>query len=465
MKIQFCGGAQTVTGSQHLFSVGGKSFLLDCGLFQGRRQETYDKNLNFSYMPANVSAVVLSHAHMDHSGNLPNLVKQGFRGPIYATPATVELCRIMLKDSAFLQLHDLEWVNKIRKKNNLPPARPLYTVEDAEATFQYFVEKKYEEPFSPVPGVTATFSDAGHILGSAGILLEINDRGRQLRVGFSGDIGRAHMPITRDPVVLDDLDALLIESTYGSRTHGSFDDVEEALCKIIRETVSAGGKLIIPAFAIGRTQIVVYLLHKLFNQNRIPEVPIFVDSPLSCSATEIYRGHPEILDRETDRVFLKQHEDPFAFRRLTYVREADESKKLNDITFPHIIISASGMCEGGRVLHHLRNNIDKPSTVVLFIGYAAKHTLARKIMDGEKDIKIFGEEHHVKCRIRVMDNFSAHADRRDILDYIKATPPSKLKKIFLVHGEPEEVISLVDAIRSQGYQNVQYPELNMTAEL
>jgi metallo-beta-lactamase family protein len=464
MKIQFAGGAQTVTGSQHLLTVGGKPFLLDCGSFQGRRQETYDRNLNFPFPPA-VEAVVLSHAHMDHSGNLPNLVKQGFRGPIYATPPTVELCRIMLKDSAYLQLRDLEWVNKIRKKNNQPPARPLYTVEEAEATFQYFVEKDYEKPFSVVPGVTATFCDAGHILGSASILLEINERGRQVRLGYSGDIGRAHIPITRDPVILDDLDALIIESTYGSRLHGAFGEVEEELCKIIRETVSAGGKLIIPAFAIGRTQIIVYLIHKLFNQNRIPEVPIFVDSPLACSATDIYRGHPEILDRETDRVFLQQNEDPFSFRRLTYIREAEESKKLNELAFPHIIISASGMCEGGRVLHHLRNNVDRPNTTVLFIGYAAKYTLARKIMDGEKDIKIFGEPHHVKCRVRVMDNFSAHADRRDILGYIKATPPSKLKNIFLVHGEPEEVISLIDAIRSQGYQGVHYPELNATAEI
>ncbi len=465
MKIQFCGAAQTVTGSQHLITINGKSILLDCGLFQGRREEAYNRNLNFPFSPSSVQAVILSHAHMDHSGNLPNLVKQGFKGPIYATPGTIELCRIMLRDSAFLQMHDLEWVNKIRKKNGQAPVKPLYTIEEAEATYQFFVEKDYNKSFSPMQGVEATFSDAGHILGSAGILLEINDKGRKLRVGYSGDIGRANMPITRDPVVLDDLDALIIESTYGGRQHGAFDIVEEELCKIIRETFASGGKLIIPAFAIGRTQIIVYLLHKLFNQNRIPEVPIFVDSPLSCKATDIYRTHPEIFNLEADRVFLQGNEDPFSFRRLTYIQDSEESKKLNSLAFPHIIISASGMCEGGRILHHLRNSVDKQSTLVLFIGYAAKHTLARKIMDGEKDVKILGEPHHIKCRIRIMDNFSAHADRRDILDYIKATPPEKLKSIFLVHGEPEEVLTLKDAIRSQGYENVQYPELNHTAEI
>ncbi|MFH0922327.1 MAG: MBL fold metallo-hydrolase [Fibrobacterota bacterium] len=459
MEIQFCGAAQTVTGSQHLVNVNGKKLLLDCGLYQGRRQEAFERNINFPFRPSEIDAVVLSHAHMDHSGNLPNLIKQGFTGRIYATPVTVELCKLMLRDSAHLQAHDIEWVNKIRKKQDLPPARPLYTIAEAEAAMENFVEVEYNKAFTPVPDVTATFSDAGHILGSAGVLLEITEKGRNLRLGYSGDIGRAGMPITRDPVVLTDLDALIIESTYGGRLHGPFDEVEEELSKTIRDTVAYGGKLLIPAFAIGRTQTLVYILHKLFDQDRIPEVPIYVDSPLACNATEIYRAHAEVLDREAERIFLKNHEDPFSFRRLTYVRDRDESKKLNDITYPHIIISASGMCEGGRILHHLRNNVHNPNTMLLFIGYAAQHTLARKIMDNERNVKILGEEHTVRCKIKIMDNFSAHGDRRDILEYVKATPPSRLKHIFLVHGEPEQTGTLRDALRSQGYPDVRYPEL------
>jgi metallo-beta-lactamase family protein len=265
--------------------------------------------------------------------------------------------------------------------------------------------------------------------------------------------------------VPDDLDALIIETTYGGRTHGSFSDVEEELCQIIKTTMANGGKIIIPAFAIGRTQLIVFLLHKLFQEDRIPEVPIFVDSPLAVSATDIYRSHLDLLDRQAHRIFISGNVDPFSFRRLTYIHDKDESKKLNDLSYPHIIISASGMCEGGRVLHHLRNSVDKQNTLLLFIGYAAKHTLARKIMDGMRHVKILGEDHEIKCKIHVMDNFSAHADRHDILDYIRATPPEKLKNIFLVHGEEENSNSLIDAIRSQGYKNVHYPQFDSTCEI
>ncbi|MBL8025496.1 MAG: MBL fold metallo-hydrolase [Fibrobacteres bacterium] len=465
MKIHFCGAAQTVTGSQHHVSVNGRSFLLDCGLFQGRRQEALEKNQKFPFDPAAMDAVVLSHAHMDHSGNLPTLVKNGFKGHIHATPVTIELCRVMLRDSAHLQMHDIEFLNKVRRKQNLAPVKPLYTPEEAEAVMPLFVPHEYEETFPVTQGVEATFSDAGHILGSAGVLLEVNDRGRLLRVGFSGDVGRPHLPITRDPVVLDDLDALIVETTYGGRTHGSFEDVEEELVQIIKSTMATGGKIIIPAFAIGRTQLIVFLLHKLFLEDRIPEVPIFVDSPLAVSATDIYRSHLDLLDRQAHRIFLNNKLDPFSFRRLTYIQDKDASKKLNDLAYPHIIISASGMCEGGRVLHHLRNSVDSQNTMLLFIGYAAQHTLARKIMDGAKHVKILGEDHEIKCKIHVMDNFSAHADRHDILSYIRTTPPEKLKHIFLVHGEQDNSNSLIDAIRSQGYQNVQYPTFDTVCEI
>ncbi len=465
MKIHFCGAAQTVTGSQHLVSVNGKNFLLDCGLFQGRRQESYDKNINFSFDPASVDAVVLSHAHMDHSGNLPNLVRKGFSGPIFATPVTIELCRQMLRDSANLQKHDIDFLNKVRHKQGLPPVTPLYTLEEAEAVAPLFKAVEYEESFSVCQGVKATFSDAGHILGSAGVALDINDRGKTIRLGYTGDIGRPHIPITKDPVMLDDLDALIMETTYAGRSHDPFNNVEEELCRVIKSTVGNGGKIIIPAFAIGRTQLIVFLLHKLFRENRIPELPIFVDSPLAVAATDIYKSHLDLLDRQAHRIFLSENINPFSFKRLTYVSDRDESKRLNDITYPHIIISASGMCEGGRVLHHLRNSVDKQSTLILFIGYAAKHTLARKIMDGVRKVKILGEEHEIRCKVHVMDNFSAHADRHDLLDYVRTTPPEKLKNIFLVHGEMEQSGSIVDAIRSHGYQNVQCPQFGSIYEI
>ncbi|OGJ89866.1 MAG: MBL fold metallo-hydrolase [Candidatus Raymondbacteria bacterium RifOxyC12_full_50_8] len=465
MDIRFCGGAQTVTGSQFLLSVNGKNILLECGLFQGRRQESYEKNMSFLFPPAAIDAVVLSHAHMDHAGNLPNLVKHGFRGLIFATPATAELCKIMLRDSAFLQSKDLEWVNKIRKKHGQPPALPLYSPEEAEAAMEHFTSREYDIAFPVAPGISVTFYDAGHILGAAGVFLEISEKGRTLKLGFSGDVGRSNIPVIRDPNIVRDVDALIIETTYGNRHHHEFADVEEELATVVRETTKTGGKIIIPSFAVGRTQLLVYLLHKLFNQDRIPEIPIYVDSPLAMHATEIFRAHPELMDRETERVFLSSHEDPFDFRRLTYITDVEESKKLNHVTFPHIIIAGSGMCEGGRVLHHLRNSIDNPNNLILFVGYAAKETLARRIMDGNQVVRIFGEEHRVACKIKAMDSFSAHGDRRDLLNYVRMTPPEKLKNVFLVHGEPEQALSFRDALRSNGYMNVHYPALGDTISL
>ncbi|KMQ51769.1 Metallo-beta-lactamase family protein, RNA-specific [Chitinispirillum alkaliphilum] len=459
MQIQFCGAAQTVTGSQVLFSVNGKKILLECGMFQGRRHETYEKNHNFLFNPSEVDVLILSHAHIDHSGNIPNLVKQGFRGSIYATPATVELCKIMLRDSAYLQEKDIEWVNKIRRRQHQPEMVALYSIRDVEAALDMFVGIEFNKSFSIAPGVDAMFRDAGHILGSAGIHLEITEDNKSYRIGFTGDIGRPGMMLTNDPNVLRDLDILIMECTYGNRHHGAIDDVEEELATMVRETAANGGKMIIPSFAVGRTQQLVYVLHKLFNQNRIPDIPVYVDSPLACHATEVFRSYLNYLDRETKRIFLTDKEDPFGYRRLTYVRDAEESKKLNGMSFPHIIISASGMAEGGRVLHHLRNNIHNPRNLVLFVGYAAKDTLARKIMDGEEVVRIFGEEHRVRCKVKMLDTFSAHADRRELLDYVSINSPDRLKDIFLFHGEPEQAIPLIDGLRSKGYENVHYPNI------
>jgi metallo-beta-lactamase family protein len=462
MHIQFCGAAQTVTGSQIIITVNGKKILLECGLFQGRRQESYERNQKFLYDPASIDAVLLSHAHIDHSGNIPNLVKHGYKGSIYATPATVDLCKFMLRDSAYLQMKDIEWVNRKRQNGKLPPIEPLYSMADVEAALGSFVPIDYDRPLSVAPGVEAMFRDAGHILGSAGIHLEINENGCSWRLGLSGDIGRPDMPLTRDPNVLRELDMLIMESTYGNRLHGEYGDVEEELCRIIRETAASGGKVIIPAFAVGRTQTLVYVLHKLFDENRLPDMPIFVDSPLACNATDVFKKYPQYLDREAKRIFIANNEEPFDFTRLTYIHSVDESKKLNDLRFPHVIISGSGMAEGGRILHHLRNNVENPKNLVLFVGYAAKETLARKMMDGVNPVKIFGEEHRIRCKIKIMDAFSAHADRRNLLDYVDLNPPQRLKHLFLIHGESDQAVPLRDALRSKGYQNVYYPSQGET---
>lgn len=465
MEIKFCGGAQTVTGSQFLLSVNGSRVLLECGIFQGRRQESYERNINFMFDPSTVNAVLLSHAHMDHSGNIPNLIKKGFTGSIFATTPSVELCKVLLRDSAHLQEMDIHWVNKVRAKHGKPLATVLYNMAEAEASMEHFVPVPYNKQVTVAPGVTATFLDAGHILGSAGILIEVEEKGRKQRIGFAGDIGRPNIPVMHDPDGLRDIDTLIMESTYGNRVHSTFEAVEEDLAEIVRNTAQAGGKILVPSFAVGRTQLIVYLLHKLFDQGRIPEIPIYVDSPMANDVTEIFRQHLDLLDRETQRVFVHNHEDPFAFRRLTYVNSSEESKKLNEITFPAVIISSSGMCEGGRILHHLRNNIENPRNLILFVGYAAKETLARKLIDGYETVKIFGEEHKVKAQIKMLDGFSAHADRRDLIEYVKLTPPERLKQIFLVHGEPDQSIPLGDALRSIGYQNVSYPQAGETVKI
>ena len=451
------GAAQTVTGSRHLVKVNGKKILLECGLFQGRRKDTYEKNLNFKFDPAEIDVMILSHAHIDHSGNIPNLVKQGFKGHIYATAATVDLCQLMLRDSAYLQEKDISWINKKKKKRGEELIEPLYTIDDAEIAMQHFIGLQYDKPIEIFPGVVLTLRDAGHILGSAGVLLEVEEEGKKKRLGFSGDIGRNEMPVLRNPNVLRDLDILIIESTYGNRLHPIEDEVEEELAEKVRAIIESGGKLIIPAFAVGRTQLIVYMLHKLFDQNRIPNIPVFIDSPLATNVTEVFRQHPECFDREMYRIYLQDEKDPFGFGRATFIRKTERSKELNNYDKPCVIISASGMAEGGRILHHLRNNIEERKNMILFVGYAAQHTLARRIMDGNKVIKIFGDEFNVEARVEKMDYFSGHADQNELLEYIKLNKKEKLKNIFLVHGEEEQAIPLKNKIEKAGYENVFFP--------
>lgn len=458
MKVQFIGAARTVTGSQHLLHINGKKILLECGLFQGHRKDTYERNKNFKYNPAEIDLMILSHAHIDHSGNIPNLVKNGFDGPIYTTNATVDLCQIMLRDSAHLQERDIEWVNKKRMKKNQEPMEPLYSFEDVEKAMEQFIGVQYNRRINIYPGVTVTFQDAGHILGSSSILLEIAENGgRKIRFGFTGDIGRPVMPVIRTPDQLRDLDAIVMESTYGNRLHTPSEEVEEELAELVRTSFDDGGKIIIPSFAVGRTQLLVYMLHKLFDQNRIPEIPIYVDSPLAVNATNVFRAHPECFDRETYRVFLQNGEDPFGFKRLTYTHTVEESKALNEMNEPMIIISASGMAEGGRILHHLANNVGNSKNLVLFVGYAAENTLARKIMDGEKEVNIFGEKYVISSKVKKMDYFSGHADQGELINYLRLNPKNRLKKIFLVHGEESEAKPLQEKLLKAGYSNVHFP--------
>ncbi len=465
MKITFHGGARTVTGSQHLLTLSRKMILLECGLFQGRREETYEKNQHFQYDPASLNAVLLSHAHIDHSGNLPNLVHKGFRGPVYSTSATIDLCNIMLRDSAYIQEKDAEFVTKIHRRKNKPPVSPLYTIEDAEQSCKHLVGIQYDKRIEVAPGVTVTYRDAGHILGSAGLALEIRDKGRTLKLGFSGDIGRRGMPLIRDPFLPSDLDVLIMECTYGNREHSTPENAEEELAQLVRDAVQRGGKIIIPAFAVGRTQLLIYVLHKLFNEGRIPNIPIFVDSPLACSATEVFRMHPECFDRETYNTFLDDNEDPFGFGRLSCIRKVEQSKQLNTRTDSHIIISASGMAEAGRILHHLKNNITHPNHLVLFVGYAAPETLARKMMDGAKQVRIFGEEYPVRCQVRTMDYFSSHADRNELAGYLRQLPPQRLRHLFLVHGDEDQALPFKERLESMGYRNVTIPTPGETVTL
>ena len=465
MKIEFCGGAGTVTGSQHLLEINGNRILLECGLFQGRRDEAFERNHNFCFDPSSIDAMVLSHAHIDHSGNIPSFVRRGFEGPIHSTHASADLCKIMLKDSAFLQERDLHWANKDRKRRNEPPVEPLYGMRDVEKAITQFRGQDYDQAFEVCEGVKVTFRDAGHMLGSAGVLLEISEGARTFRLGFSGDIGRAELPILRDPNAIRDVDALIIESTYGDRLHGPREDMENELADIISGVARSGGKVIIPAFAVGRTQVLVYVLHRLFDQGRIPDMPVFVDSPLAVAATQVFREHPECFDEETFRHFVDENEDPFGFGRLEYVKEVSDSKRLNGLTFPHIIISASGMAEGGRIVHHLRNNLGDARAVVLFVGYAAEHTLARRIMDGNREVKIFGETFQVRCKVHTMDAFSGHADKNELLEYVGYTSPDLLKNIFLVHGEAKQSEPFRDALLAKGYTDVRIPKQGDVVEL
>ncbi|MDX1776569.1 MAG: MBL fold metallo-hydrolase [Desulfobulbales bacterium] len=466
MKITFHGAAKTVTGSQHIIDVNGHRIMLDCGLFQGKRKEAFEMNRRGFCDGSSIDALVLSHAHIDHSGNIPCLVKNGFTGDIYTTPATRDLCSIMLMDSAYIQEKDVMYVNKKRKKQGKNLFEPLYTKADVADAMQNFIGIGYNRKHEIVPGVQLTLKDAGHMLGSTHVILDINDQetGREQRVVFSGDIGRKDIPIIRNPTHLTEgADILIMESTYGNRLHPPYPESEKDLERIINETYNRGGVLLIPAFAVGRTQQIVYALHKLHDQKRIPHLPIYVDSPLATSTTEIFRMHPECYDAEMrDFLLNDNHREPFGFDTLTFTQSVEESKKLNAMKRPAVIISASGMMEGGRILHHLRSRISDARNTILVSGWQAPNTLGRRIINKEPVIRIFGDEFQMKAHVEIITGFSGHADRDELLGWAGAMQ-KKPQQVFIVHGEEEASQALSQSLQTElGFNNIAIPEMHQS---
>jgi metallo-beta-lactamase family protein len=463
INIKFCGADRTVTGSRHLLSINGYNILLDCGFFQGRRAETYERNLNFSFDPKSIDAVIISHAHMDHLGNLPNLVRQGFHGEVYCTSATLDLASIMLMDSANIQEGDAKYVNKVRRRHNEPPIEPLYVKTDIPPVLKLLRGSAYDHPFNIAENIQLVFRDAGHILGSSIPVLNINDGDRQVSICFSGDLGRYDIPIIRNPYVVTDSDILIIESTYGNRLHADIKDASDKLATIINETISKGGKLLVPSFALERTQEIIYYLHQLRVNNVIPNFPIYIDSPLAIDATSVFRIHPECFDSETIE-FMRSVEDPFGFRGLHYVTDVEESKSLNYSQTPMMIIAGSGMAEAGRILHHLKNNIGNPKNTILIVGWQAENTLGRKIAEKWPEVPIFGEKYKLRCRVEVLNEFSAHADRNDLVNWASAGK-DRWQKVFIVHGEESASLALADSFREVGLKNVVVPEFGQSFTL
>jgi metallo-beta-lactamase family protein len=457
MEIQFYGSVREVTGSMHLLTVAGKKILLECGFYQGKRQESIEKNRRFPFEPGSVDVVVLSHAHIDHSGNIPQMVKQGYRGSIYCTHATHDLASIMLRDAAHIQEKDAEYLNKRIKKDGKPTIVPLYTMEDSENALRQFIGIGYGRPFFVTSDVQVTFFDAGHILGSAIVQIDVKENGRSGRIVFTGDLGRKNLPVIQNPFQLHTADVYITESTYGNKKHDAIGDMKSKLRDVVHETVGRGGKIVIPAFSVGRTQEIVYFLHSLFDEKALPEISIFVDSPLSVNATEVFRMHTECFDQETKQKFLDNREDPFGFHLLQYIQTAEESKRLNDFKGSCIIISASGMCETGRILHHLAHTVSDPKNTILIVSFMAANTLGRRIVERQPVVRIFGEDHPLRAQVSILNGFSAHADHDELLEYFGGLDRNRLKQVFVIHGESEQSEALATGIREKGMNRVVIP--------
>lgn len=446
------GAAEEVTGSKHFIKFQDQVIQVDCGAFQGRRQESEEKNKNWTFEAGDVNALILTHAHYDHSGLIPMMPMKGFKGNIYTTPASRDLASLIMMDSAHIQARDLEYLKKkAKKKGEIFDKQPLYTESDVAESLNHFVTVSYGRPVHIADAIEVTFYDAGHILGSAVPVVTIQKNGESLRIGTAGDLGRKNLPILRDPQPLPDLDYLILESTYGDRLHDPIEMAMEKLAEVVNRTVERQGKIIIPAFAVERTQELIYYLHLLNDQGRIPSIPIYIDSPMATNATSIFRVHQECYDEETRQAFLKHHKNPFGFNALRYTTNVEESKELNQLKEPAIIVASSGMCEAGRILHHLKNNIQNENNTILIVGYMARHTLGRRIKEQHEQVKIFGQKYNLRAEVVNMNTFSAHADYNELLEFVSRLDRNKLKTIFLVHGEPEAQTHLKTQLENKGY--------------
>ncbi|TNE54206.1 MAG: MBL fold metallo-hydrolase [Bacteroidetes bacterium] len=458
MKVKFLGAARTVTGSKHLITTkSGRRILLDCGFFQGKGQESEEKNRHLGLDPRMIHYLILSHAHIDHSGNIPYLVKQGYSGPIYCTSATKDLCEIMLRDSAHIQESDVKYINKRRIKRGQEPLKPLYNEADVRKAMSQFVTIPYDEEYRIDDDIIVRLTDSGHILGSAAVNLKIKEDGQERKICFTGDIGRYDGSILRDPQEFPECEVLICESTYGNRLHSTNELSQRQLYDAIHETcVQNQGKLIIPAFSLGRTQELVYALDRMATNKVLPEIPVYVDSPLSTNATRVIREHKECFNRDI-LDYMERDPDPFGFDKLTYIREVEASKALNAEHGPSIIISASGMMEAGRIKHHVANNIGDPKNTILIVGYAEPSSLGGRIRNGSKRVRIFGEEYEVKAKVVVLDSYSAHADYQEMIRYLSCQNKKTLKRIFLVHGEYDSQIHFKGHLQEAGFGRISIP--------
>ncbi|MFM1931526.1 MAG: hypothetical protein RL226_829, partial [Bacteroidota bacterium] len=462
MNITFHGAAGTVTGSKHLIETGTYKILLDCGMFQGHGTDSDKLNRHFGFDPSEVDVLLLSHAHIDHAGLIPALVAQGYKGPIYCTPATKDLCRIMLEDSAHIQENDIRYLNKRRIARGETPLKPLYTTEDAQNCIRYFKTIPYNSEVEVLEGIRVLFTDAGHILGSAMVHLAVDENGQTKRLTFTGDIGRQNPRIIRKPQSFPQCDVLITESTYGDKLHDEETrSIDELLRVVIETCVMKKGKLIIPAFSVGRTQEIVYALDRLSNERRLPEIPVFVDSPLSTAATDIMRSHPECFN-ENVQEYLKSDPDPFGFQKLQYIRDVSKSKELNHLKTPAIIISASGMAEAGRIKHHLANNIGKPSTTVLIVGHCEEGSLGHRLARGDERVRIFGEIYDRRAHVEVMGSFSAHGDYQEMLETLACIDAHKVKQTFLVHGDADVMPLWKNRLKEHGFKSITIAEKGLT---
>jgi metallo-beta-lactamase family protein len=461
MKIAFHGAARTVTGSKHLLTLdNGTHVLLDCGLFQGLGKETEILNEQFGFDPKQINYLLLSHAHIDHCGLIPRLVKEGFSGKIFCTPATKDLAQVLLLDSAEIQQDDAHFFNKHRAKQGLPPVEPLYTVEDAKAAFPLFSEVAYGNWFDIEKGLEVLYTDAGHIIGSAAVHVRVTENGKTTQISFSGDVGRYRDVILRSPDVFPQADYILIESTYGSSLHEDIANTPDKLLDwVVKTCVHKHGKLIIPAFSVGRTQELLFFLNQLSVQNKLPNVPVYVDSPLSLEATQVVKSHPENFNKAVKKL-LETDKDPFDFPGLKFIKTVDESKALNDLGEPCIIISASGMADAGRVTHHIANNIGSHNNTILIVGYCDPHSLGGRLMNGAKEVHIFGEHFNVVAEVGVMRNMSAHGDYDDLSQFLACQKPELVDTLFIVHGEYDVQQEFQRRLLKKGFKNVQVPELH-----